>query len=1370
MCMIEPSGEVVSIAAYSNEVAQLKNIPIASAGTVYESTENGDLYLLIFHECIFLGPRIHNSLICPNQLRDFGLSVQDTPRRYDPNSLHGIHIPKADLNILMSSDGVISYFDTRLPTDEEINTLPRIEMTSPLPWDPRAVHFTRDEESAERGTERRPRVASIGYVSSGLEDLIQPEPQPLPREIFRVDTAQRHMASADIMVAQEPSMLLERLGLADTPSESRDCSSLETRSLQSLLSGTGSGASVPDDARTQASVSASVKQSKLTPAELSKRWGIGLGTASATIRCSTQRGRRSVVNSSRRFQTKSHHFRYKTLPGKFYSDTLIGKVKSVRQFKYGQVTTNGLGYTRFLPIESKSEAHNGILDFIHNAGIPEWLITDGSKEQSSREFEDMIRKFHIRHTFTEPHSPWQNRAETEIKELKKKIRLLTRKKQSPKRLWCYLGTLVAALRRLTASSHPLLAGNSPTTHVTGDTAEISAYTDIEWYDWVEYIDSDGDTKFGRWLGVSETHGGGNVSWVLPISCIPIARSSVWGMPADSKTDELMAKLKLFDDAVEKILGDSVSDADLSETIGDYFPPSAQLERDAIFEADAALDDVIQAEPEAAAPEADAEPDSEAYDKWLTAKIMLPVNGELMKGTVMNRKRDADGAPVGRHHSNPIADTSVYEVLMADGSTMSYMANTIAESMYSMIDDEGQAYSIIEEIQDHERTAEALSKEEGTFTTASGQARKKRTTKGWKFLILWKDGSTAWVTLADMKETYPLQTAEYARANKIDDEPAFAWWVAHAQRIGRRIVAKVVKAAKPGKYWSRTHKYGIEVPKSVEEALAIDAATGTDFWRKAIDKEMANNRVAFEFLDDDAPIPVGYRKMRGHMIFDIKLDLTRKARWVADGSQSEMPRESTYSSVVSRDSVRIFFTLAALNDVDVLACDVQNAYLNAPTNEKNYIIAGKEFGPDAGRRALIVRALYGMATSGARYRAHCAQVLRDMRFVPCQADQDVWMRPAIKSDGTKYYEYVLCYVDDILAQSTDPMAIMDALRETYVLKKSSVKEPDLYLGADIKKMYISGPEDGNKPRWAMSSDKYAKRAIDTVEAKLALTGRRLVTKCTTPLSNDYRPELDQSPELNAEDQNYYQGLIGVLRWLCELGRLDILVAISLMSRYLVSARVGHLEQLFHVFAYIKHHKRSSIVFDDTMPDYAADRWTQADWSDYYPDAKEEEPVNAPEIRGKPVMMSCFEDADHAGCRDTRRSHTGIIIMINRAPIMWFSKRQSTCEASTFGSELVAARIATEMVKGLRLKLRMMGVEILGPTAMFCDNASVVTQSTRPESALKKKHCVVAYHLIREAQAAGIISMSKEDGKTNLADIATKLNDGPTLRRLCQYLLW
>jgi hypothetical protein len=167
------------------------------------------------------------------------------------------------------------------------------------------------------------------------------------------------------------------------------------------------------------------------------------------------------------------------------------------------------------------------------------------------------------------------------------------------------------------------------------------------------------------------------------------------------------------------------------------------------------------------------------------------------------------------------------------------------------------------------------------------------TRGWTFLVLWKDGTSDWVPLRDMKETYPLQTANYARGNDIQDEPAFAWWVPTALRIGHRMVAKIAKSAK---YWNRT------LPTStVSKFPRIDSETGTDFWRKAIDKKMTNNKIAFEFLDDEAPMPIGYKQMRGHMIFDIKLCLTRKARWVAVGSQSEMPRESMYSSVVSRDS-------------------------------------------------------------------------------------------------------------------------------------------------------------------------------------------------------------------------------------------------------------------------------------------------------------------------------------------------------------------------------------------------------------------------------------------------------------------------------------
>ena len=90
--------------------------------------------------------------------------------------------------------------------------------------------------------------------------------------------------------------------------------------------------------------------------------------------------------------------------------------------------------------------------------------------------------------------------------------------------------------------------------------------------------------------------------------------------------------------------------------------------------------------------------------------------------------------------------------------------------------------------------------------------------------------------------------------------------------------------------------------------------------------------AFEFRDGNI-VPIGYNWIDCHMIFDVKMDLTRKARLVAGGHQTDVPSESTYSSVVSRDSVRIAFTLAALNDLDVLAADVQNAYLNAPTKER-----------------------------------------------------------------------------------------------------------------------------------------------------------------------------------------------------------------------------------------------------------------------------------------------------------------------------------------------------------------------------------------------------------------------------------------------------
>ena len=203
----------------------------------------------------------------------------------------------------------------------------------------------------------------------------------------------------------------------------------------------------------------------------------------------------------------------------------------------------------------------------------------------------------------------------------------------------------------------------------------------------------------------------------------------------------------------------------------------------------------------------------------------------------------------------------------------------------------------------------------------------------------------------------------------------------------------------------------------------------------------------------------------------------------------------------------------------------------------------------------------------------------------------------------------------------------------------------------------------------------------------------------------------------------------------------------------------MDQAFHIFAYLKRYNNSTLVFDDIVPVFDDSEFTKCDWSEFYPGASEPVPPKAPELRGESITILCFVDADHSGCRVTILSHTEVLIFIHKASILWFSKQQNTVETSKFGSKFVAMKIAVELVEGLRYKLQMMGIEVEGPINVFCDNNSIVNNNTRPESTLKKKHNAIAYHQTREAQAARIVWISKEDGETNLADPFTKLLDGP-----------
>lgn len=370
---------------------------------------------------------------------------------------------------------------------------------------------------------------------------------------------------------------------------------------------------------------------------------------------------------------------------------------------------------------------------------------------------------------------------------------------------------------------------------------------------------------------------------------------------------------------------------------------------------------------------------------------------------------------------------------------------------------------------------------------------------------------------------------------------------------------------------------------------------------------------------------------------------------------------------------------------------------------------------------------------------------------------------VDANGNKYYAYILVYVDDLLVIDKNPMLHMNQLKESYTVCKDTIKTPNIYLGADIKSVSYS---DGTKA-WTMGSETYVKGAVKNIKARLQEDGYRFNSKLSSieysakqPFSTiDYRPELDTLTECNDDQAQFFQNIIGILRWLVELGQIDIAYETSVLSSYNASPRTGHLIQVLHIIKYLDIHPTNELTFDPqefvfTETEEIETESKKRAMSQLYVDAAKDLPTNAPEPLGQPVQVNCFVDSDHAGDRITRRSHTGIILYLNKAPISWYSKKQSTVESSTFGSEFVALRLAVEQIISLCYKLRMLGIPIDGRANIFCDNESVFKNATLAESRLTKKHNSVCFHRVRESVAAGITMPFKVKSDYNLADLLTK----------------
>jgi hypothetical protein len=223
----------------------------------------------------------------------------------------------------------------------------------------------------------------------------------------------------------------------------------------------------------------------------------------------------------------------------------------------------------------------------------------------------------------------------------------------------------------------------------------------------------------------------------------------------------------------------------------------------------------------------------------------------------------------------------------------------------------------------------------------------------------------------------------------------------------------------------------------------------------------------------------------------------------------------------------------------------------------------------------------------------ANTLHTLGYTSCKADPDVWFRAAIKPDGFHYYEYVFVYDDDLLVLSHQGDKTMKALEEFYRLK-DGFAQPTCYLGAEVKQWKFSN--DVTKVKWALSSAQYVKEAIKNMEHYLLQQDRKLL-QTRQPMHTDYHPELDITPYLNDDETNFFQSQISILRWMVDLGRLDIYVQVALLSSYLSQPRQGHLEAIYSLYGYLKSHERSTMVFDGDYINWKDEVFPTYNWTDF-----------------------------------------------------------------------------------------------------------------------------------------------------------------------------
>jgi hypothetical protein len=951
-------------------------------------------------------------------------------------------------------------------------------------------------------------------------------------------------------------------------------------------------------------------------------------------------------------------------------------------------------------LKTDKEFVNTLEDNIRERGAMDKLISDCAKAEMSLRVQQILRALCISAWYSEPYHENQNFAETRYSTIKSTTNRVMNRSGAPANTWLLCLLYVCLLLNHLASA--ALHWIPPEQKLTGRTPDISKFLHFTFYEPVYYhaysdsFPSGSNEEQGWWVGIAINVGDALTYKVLTKSNKIIYRSAIRSALDPATRNQRLSPLG--GETASNYLGDKIfiRSSTCQEDVEVRDGPSVQRQMVTIDPKDLIGRTFLK----------DAEDDGQRF-RARVVRAVIEKEDDLKKGSEYMK------------FICEVPNSTVDEIL-----TYNEIIDHIAKDNDDIDNDTEQLYKF-RRIVAHQGPLQSSDKDY----------------KGSSFNVLveWETGETTYEPLDLIASDDPVTCAEYARRNNLIDTQGwkrFRRIAKNEKKLQRMINQAKLKSYRRDVFW----KFGVQVPRTHQQAIELDKKNGNTKWQDAEATEMGQLLEYKTFVDEGkgGQAPAGYKKIRCHIIYDVKHDGRHKARLVAGGHLTDPNTESVYSGVVSLRGIRLVVFLAELNDLQLWGADVGNAYLEAKTKEKVYIIGGPEFGTLEGHTLLIDKALYGLRSSGLCWHQRFADVLRSLGFTQSKAESDIWMR---ENEGL--YEYIAVYVDDLLIAARNPEEIINKLKEQHKFKLKGVGPLTYHLGCDYFRDDVGTLCYGPK--------KYISKLIDQYEGMYGTKPREY----TSPLEKGDHPEVDTTEELDQDGIKRYQTMIGCLQWAVSLGRFDIQTATMTMSRFRVAPRKGHLERLKRIYGYLKKFASAAIRIRTDQPELSSLPDQNFEWCHtVYGNVEELIPRDAPKPLGKSVTTVTYTDANLYHDLLTGRSVTGILHFCNQTLIDWYSKRQATVETATFGSEFTAARISVDQIIDFRTTLRYLGVPINNKSFMFGDNQAVVTNSSIPHSSLNKRHNALSYHRVREMIAAGILGYYWIDGKSNPADIVSK----------------